>query len=115
MTVPLEITFRGMTPSPAVEASVQRWVERLERQHERIQRCAVVVEVPHKSKSQGQTFHVRVEVAVPDKLIEVTRDPGLDQGHEDVYVALTDAFRAARRQLQDHAAIIRGDVKRHAS
>jgi ribosome-associated translation inhibitor RaiA len=111
---PVDIRFRGMTPSPAVEAAVHRWVERLARAFDRIIHCEVVIEEPHRSQRHGQGFHVRVEVAVPDCTIAVSRDPGLDPAHENVYVALNDAFRAARRQLQDHARIRRGDVKLHA-
>ena len=93
---------------------MHRWVARLEHAFERIERCAVVIEVPHRHQRQGNVFHVRVEVTVPDRTIAVSRDPGLDHAHEDVYVAIANAFRAARRQLQDHARIQRGDVKIHA-
>jgi len=34
--------------------------------------------------------------------------------HEDVYVAIRDAFDAAKRRLEDYACLQRGDVKRHA-
>lgn len=114
MQLPVDITFRGMTSSPSIEAAVQRWADRLVQTYDRIQRCSVVVEVPHRSHRHGQTFHVRIEVAVPHRTISVGRDPGRDPGHEDAYVAIADAFRAARRQLQDHARIERGDVKLHA-
>ncbi|MGH8731193.1 MAG: hypothetical protein ACREVF_05715 [Burkholderiales bacterium] len=33
--------------------------------------------------------------------------------HEDVYVALRDAFNAASRQLEDSIRRMRGDVKHH--
>ena len=46
-------------------------------------------------------------------MIAVSRDPGIDHAHEDVYVALAHAFRAARRQLQDYARLRRGDIKLH--
>jgi len=36
-----------------------------------------------------------------------------DHAHEDVYVALRDAFKAARRQLQDSIRKKRGKVKQH--
>jgi ribosome-associated translation inhibitor RaiA len=97
-----------MTPSPAVEEIVARWVERLEQAYDRIQKCSVVVDQPHKHKHQGRHFQVRIDVSVPGREIAVTRDPVDDGSHEDVYVALSDAFRAARRQLQDHARIQRG-------
>ena len=114
MQLPVDITFRGMEPTPSVEGAIERWADRLVLMFERIQRCSVVVEVPHRSSRQGQTFHIRIELAVPEKTIAVSRDPGRDHAHEDVYVAISDAFRAARRQLQEHAEILRGDVKLHA-
>jgi hypothetical protein len=114
MPVPVDITFRGMSPSPSVEQAVRRWAGRIENTYGRILRCTVVVEQPHKSQRHGQTFHVRVDLAVPERTISTGRDHGRDPGHEDVYVAIADAFRAARRQLQDHAQIQRGEVKLHA-
>lgn len=114
MKTQVDITFRGMEPSSAVEASINEWAARLDHTYDRIERCEVVVELPHRHQRQGNTFHVRIEVAVPNHVITVSRDPGLDHKHEDVYVAIADAFRAALRQLQDHARIERGDVKLHA-
>lgn len=106
MTTPLELTFHGMTPSPSVEASVERWLGRLEHTYGRIQRCSVVIDVPHKRQRQGRQFQVRIDLQVPGREIAVTRDP-MNGSHEDVYVALSDAFRAARRQLLDHVQIRR--------
>ena len=33
--------------------------------------------------------------------------------HKDVYVAIRNAFMSARRQLQDYAKRLRGEVKHH--
>ena len=105
MQAPLEVTFRGMSPSPAVEASIQRWIERIERNAGRIHHCSVVVEQPHRHGRQGNSFHVRVDLRVPGRDIAVARDPDRDGRHEDVYVAIADAFRAARRQVLDHVEL----------
>lgn len=91
-----------MARSPSVEAQVQRWVHKLEHVHERLQRCSARIEQPHRHGRKGNTFRVRVELAVPGETIVVSRDPGIDQAHENVYVAISDAFRAARRQLKAH-------------
>jgi cold shock CspA family protein len=48
---------------------------------------------------------------VPGPNIEVSHDHDLDGAHEDAYVAIRDAFHAARRQLEDHARRMRQDVK----
>jgi ribosome-associated translation inhibitor RaiA len=115
MQSPLDITFRGMSSSPSVEVAIQSWVARLERSYDRVQRCSVLVELPHQHHRHGNQFHVRIDLTVPGREIAVSRDPACDPGHEDVYVAISDAFRAARRQLQDHVRTRRGDIKTHAA
>lgn len=45
----------------------------------------------------------------------VTREPGRDEKHEGVHVAINDAFKAAQRRLTDDAQKLRGDVKRRAT
>jgi ribosome-associated translation inhibitor RaiA len=110
MQTALEITFRGMTPSPAVEAAVATWVERLEHVYDRIQHCHVWIDLPHHHRRHGTPFQVKIALTVPGAEAVVTHHEDLD-----VYLALTDAFLAARRQLQDHAQIRRGDVKHHTA
>lgn len=114
MPVPVDITFRGMTVSASAEGAVHRWVERLEQTFGRLLRCSVVIEMPHRSHRRGQAFHVRIDLAVPGRTFSINRDPGLEPAHDDLYVVIADAFRAARRQLHDHAEVRRGDVKLHA-
>lgn len=114
MSIPLTITFRDLEPSAAAEDFIRTWVSKLETVYDRIERCQVTIERPHQHHHQGQRYHVRVTVAVPGPDIEVTRDHALDGAHEDLYVAIRDAFRAARRQLEDHARRQRADVKAHA-
>ena len=114
MKLPVDITFRDMPPSLALEATIERWADRLARLEPRIVRCTVVVERPHRKHRSGQMFHVRVELAIPDGTIVVGRDPARDSAHADAFVAVGDAFRTVRRQLQDAIEIRRGDVKLHA-
>lgn len=103
-----------MDPSPAVEESIKHWARHLDHRFERIERCAVVVELPHGRHRQGMPFQVHVYVTIPDRTIAITRDSGIDDVHEDIYIAIADAFRAARRQLQDCTQIHRGDTTLHA-
>jgi ribosomal subunit interface protein len=114
MAFPLNITFRDMERTPALDQFVQRWVSKLEQVYPRIERCDVLIERPHQHRHQGQRFHVRISLAVPGPDIVVSRDHAFDGAHEDLYVAIRDAFRAARRQLEDHARRQRQDVKTSA-
>ncbi len=114
MRVPLSISFRNMEPSPAIEAAIRDKAARLESVHDGIISGRVLVERPHRQHRHGSLFHVRIAVRVPGRELVVNRDPEAHHAHEDVYVAIRDAFDAARRQLEDHGRQTRGDVKTHA-
>lgn len=114
MKVPPEIVFEGMDSSEAVRARVQREVAKLERLHDRITSCRVVIEAPSHAKLKGGLYRVRVRMLTPDGgEIKAERHSDQNHAHEDVYVAIRDAFAAARRQLQSRAHRRRGDVKTH--
>jgi ribosomal subunit interface protein len=113
MEVPLQITFRDMEASPAVEERVRERAALLSRFGEPITHCHVVVEAPPRHHHQGGLFHVMVELTLPGAHLVVNRRPVDRHAHEDVYVAVRDAFDAARRQLEDHRRRQRGDVKSH--
>jgi cold shock CspA family protein/ribosome-associated translation inhibitor RaiA len=102
MQLPLQITFRHMEPSPALEARVRKLAGRLERFSSRIVRCHVIVEAPPRHSQQGGLFEVRVDLTVPDSQIATRRSHPIRHSHEDAYVALRDAFRATRRRLEDY-------------
>jgi ribosome-associated translation inhibitor RaiA/cold shock CspA family protein len=112
--LPLQITFRHMDPSPALEARIRQRAEELDQFFDRITSCRVVVECRHPRHHQGKLFEVRVDLTVPGREIVVGRDPGANHAHEDAHVAVRDAFDAARRRLEDHARDRGGAVKRHA-
>jgi ribosomal subunit interface protein len=113
MKIPLEISFRNTDPSPAVEARIRQKAAKLERFHDRIIGCTVVVEAPHKHHHKGKLYSVHIDISLPGKDLVVGRAKPLHHSHEDVYVALRDAFNAAARQLEDHTRRMRGDVKSH--
>lgn len=113
MPIPLQITFRNMDPSPAVRADIEEHAKKLAQLHNRLMSCRVVVEAPHRHHRQGKIFHVSIDAKVPGTEIAVNRDPGEHHAHEDVYVALRDAFNALARRLEDVARERRGDTKSH--
>jgi ribosomal subunit interface protein len=111
MPIPLQISFRNMDPSPAVEERIRKKAEKLERFHDRIIGCTVVVEAPHRHHHKGKLYSVRVDISVPGKELIVDRAKPSDHAHEDVYVAVRDAFDAAVRRLEDQSRKVRGSVK----
>ena len=113
MQIPLQITFRGFPHSDAVEANIRQKAEKLEKFHHHIMSCRVVVEAKHHHHHKGNLYHVCVDITAPHKELVVSRDHHDEHAHEDVYVAIRDAFNAATRQLEDYARTQRGDVKTH--
>lgn len=113
MKLPLQIAFRNLEPSLPVEQNIRERAEKLDQFYDQIMSCRVMVEAQHKHHHQGNTYHVRIDMTVPGDELVVSRDPGKDHAHEDVYVAIRDAFDAARRQLEDFNRRQRQDVKSH--
>ena len=109
MRLPLQITFRQMEPSPALETRVRELAQRLDRFSPQIMSCHVTIEAPPRHQHQGKLYEVRVDLSVPGS--EIVASEG--HSHEDVHVALRDAFRAVRRQLEDYERERRQDVKHH--
>ena len=112
MQIPLQVTFRNIEHSAAVEAKIRERVDALEQFHDRIISCRVMVEAP-KRRRKGDLYHIRVDLKVPGREIVVKRDPPEHHAHEDVNVAIRDCFDSVRRQLEDVGRQRRGDVKAH--
>jgi cold shock CspA family protein/ribosome-associated translation inhibitor RaiA len=116
MQVPLQIVFEHIGHSDALEAVVRKEAQRLERFHDRITSARVVIARPQHRHHKGDTYRVRIHIAVPGgKHIDITRDPAVTGRHEDAHVTIRDAFDAVGRQLQDQVGRISGDVKAHES
>lgn len=115
MQLPLQITFRHMDPSPALEARIRELTARLEKFSAQIIRCHVIVEPTPHHQHQGRLHDFHLDITLPDAEITIRTPHPADHAHEDPYVALRDAFRAARRKIEDYERKRRRDVKTHSS
>jgi cold shock CspA family protein/ribosome-associated translation inhibitor RaiA len=137
MKSPLKITFRDMAPSKAVEDNIRDRAAKLESLHDGITSCKVIVEAPHRHHHKGKAYVVRIDITVPGGELVINRapkrlaaakaarpeelekdlaeihKPTKHAAHEDLYVAIRDAFNAAGRKLQDYARRRRGKIKNH--
>lgn len=109
MKMPVDIRFIGLASSEALEAAIHARVSHLERFCPDIMAWRITVEQEHKHQNQGRPFTVRLDVTLPGQELAINR-----VHDEDVYVALRDAFDAARRKIEDAVRIRRGQVKQHA-
>lgn len=110
MEIPTEITFHELPFSDAVEAAIQRWVARIEPLQARVQRCRVFVMQPHRHQRTGRDFEIHVRLDLPGTELAASRIH-----HEDIYVAIADAFRAVRRQLIEETKMRTGHGRQQLS
>jgi putative sigma-54 modulation protein len=109
MQVPVQISFHGLDKSDAVETRIREKVAKLEQFFDRITGCRVVVERHHKNNTHAsniaQPYHISIILDVPGDELVVKRDPKREDSlkdHEDIQIALRDAFAAMERQLKDY-------------
>jgi len=103
----LQVTFHGMPHSDALDASIREHAGRLEKFHPHIISFRAAVEELARHKHQGKEFSVRLDIKVPGGEVAVSHDHS-----EDPFVAVRDAFDAARRRLEDHVRRQRGAARR---
>jgi cold shock CspA family protein len=114
MVIPMDIRFRHMARSAAVEEVVRRRGDKLDQLYPRVTSCRVLIEALHRMpRLRGVVHHVRVDITVPGGELVARREPPHLHFHEDVFVAVRDAFDSVCRELQDYARLRRGDVKVH--
>ena len=128
MTRPVQITFRNMGVSPALEEEIRLRAAWLETFYPGIVGCRVLLEIPHRHRMRGRPLHVRIELSLLGEDVIVNHEPTLhatarpaphkseelDGRHKDAVVALHEAFDVARRRIEDVARRQRGDVKTSA-
>jgi ribosome-associated translation inhibitor RaiA len=103
--MPVQITFRGTDPSPAVEESVQAEAARLRELCDRIQKCHVIIEAPgFERHRKGRRFRVLIDMTLPGVELVAGRHQPEDLPPDDVHAAISDAFLHARRELETHLA-----------
>lgn len=109
-----QIVFHGMDASPTITGEIRGRIGKLERVFDRITSLRVVVEKRSARGHKGHLYQVAVDAEVPGGVIVVNRKPGDLGAHEDLHVAIRDAFDAARRQLDDYVRKMKGlQVKSH--
>ncbi|MEW6734126.1 MAG: HPF/RaiA family ribosome-associated protein [Acidobacteriota bacterium] len=114
MQLPLQITFRNVAHSTAVEARIRTKAAKLAEFYQRIIGCRIAIEALHRYQ-QGILYYIKIDLTLPGRELVVHRHPNQQIAHEDIYIAICDAFAKARRQLQNYTSRQRSRVKTHTS
>lgn len=100
MSNEFQIVFHNIDQSDALIDSVQKRIDKLRRFSSEIMGGRVVLDSPHNNLSKGRVFSVAIEIQTTNKPVVVTQEQHDNHAHEDLYVAVRDAFNAAERQLK---------------
>jgi ribosomal subunit interface protein len=99
--LPLHISFHDVEQSKPIIDYVRSRAHKLDAGASRIVSCNVAIEAPHRRQRHGRHHRVRIDLAVPGDELMVGRAPADEEGNEDVYAAIDDAFDTAQRLLRD--------------
>jgi ribosome-associated translation inhibitor RaiA len=83
-----ELRFNGIDQRESAEASVLRWIARIEQLDDRVTRCGVTLD------RRWRQFEVTITIEDPDVGVSAHAK------HQNIYIAIADAFRLLRRQVQ---------------
>jgi len=109
-----EIEFQGMKATPQIQAAIKKRIEGLEQRWGRVTTCRVVLKGPGLHHRAGGVYGVHIRLALPGgRQVNVERTPSLDKRYSDLTFAINDAFKHARRQLQDQVRRVQGRIKHH--
>ncbi len=107
-----QIQYQGMSATPQIQESIENHVADLEQRCGRVTACRVVLKAPGEHHRKGGLYEVHIRLALPDgREVIIGRTPPADERHSDLEFAINDAFKHARRQLQDHVRRMQGQVK----
>ena len=112
MQTPLRVEFQGMAGTPELDTVIATHVAQLEQRWDRITACRVVLKGPGQHHRAGGLYEIHIHLALPDgREVNVRRTASADDRRSDLNFALNNAFKRARRQLQDQRRRTEGQIK----
>ena len=100
MTNDFQVVFHNIEQSTSISDAVNKRISKLQRFCDRILAGRVVLASPHNNHHKGKVYAVGLEIHTPSKEVRVNQEQHDNHAHEDLYVAIRDAFNAAERQLK---------------
>lgn len=110
-----KIIFHEMDASDAVRDKILEKIAKIEALNPNITGMNVSIEWPHRHQRKGRAYFVHIHAVVPGGEIVISRERADDEGHEDVFIAIRDAFNRFRRRLDDFTRRSREETKRQSA
>lgn len=100
MSNEFQVVFHNIDQSEALIDNVNKRIQKLQRFSNDIIGGRVVLDSPHNNHHKGKVFSVVIEIHTSGREVVVKQGQHDKSSHEDIYVAVRDAFNAAERQLK---------------
>ena len=114
MNVPVEISYRDVSKTPALEELIREKCAKLEEICDYISSCRVTVEQPEKHQRSGRPYRVRIEISVPPgHRVVVDHEPAVVERGTSAESNIRHAFNVAMRDLKKLKERQRREVKAH--
>ena len=109
------ISYDNIDHSEAIERLVQDRIAALEKRHDRITGCEVILDAPQKQKRHGRVFRVRLNLRLPGPDLSISREVAQGTAQDDLILAVNRTFSAAEKALKKRKKTMAGvEVKHHA-
>lgn len=94
MQIQNNVVYRDLDASQALNSTIAKKLQKLNRISSQISSSRVVLDSPHQHKSKGKLFRAKIELGVKGDSI------ALQQDGSSIHVAVRDVFKAAERKLK---------------
>lgn len=114
METPVQIDFHHCDNVDGFRRRIEENIAELEDRFGKITACRVFMRGPSEHHRSGGAFEVRVHLELPaGRQVDIGRTPDEDERHGDPWFAINDAFKRARRVLQDKVRRMQRQEKLH--
>jgi ribosomal subunit interface protein len=94
----VDVIYRDLDASAALNEIIHKKVEKLSRFTDQIIHSRVVLDTPHNHKHKGKQYRASIELEVKGHPIAITQDD------ESIHLAVKSAFLSAERKIKQLAA-----------
>lgn len=101
MPLKLDVAFRNMDPSDALNELIREKADKLDNVFNGITGCYVVLEALKRQGKRNQ-LEILIELRVPGPPIIVKHNSNQSESQNDMYATVRQAFKVANRQLKSY-------------
>lgn len=114
METPVKIDAAGMVLPSHIADVIAAHIDQLEQRYGRITDGRITVRPPSQHHRTGGLYEVHIHLSLPNGMaVNVDRVSQVDERRSDLRFAVDNAFKRARRQLQDRVRRLQGKTKHH--